>query len=116
MKKHTTNKQTLLPLAAAVGTSLALSLATIPIANADTANPFSVTKLKTGYNLASHDKEGSCGSNIKDKEGKCGEGKCGEGKCGGDMKDKAKEKVDDAKDKTGKMKERNCGEGKCGGE
>ena len=102
----------LTPIAAALGTAFALSVATSPVA-ADSANPFSQADLSSGYSVAWGDKpaEGKCG------EGKCGEGKkaageakcgakkseakCGEGKCGGD---KAKKAV-----------ESKCGEGKCGG-
>lgn len=69
------------PLAIALGTTLAASLASLPAANADD-NPFGMTKLSSGYMVAGN--EGKCG------EGKCGEGegkekegKCGEGKCGG---------------------------------
>jgi len=94
----------LTPIAAALGTAFALSVATSPVA-ADSANPFSQADLTSGYSVAWGDKpaEGKCG------EGKCGgdkakkatEAKCGEGKCGGD---KAKKAV-----------ESKCGEGKCGG-
>jgi len=98
----------LTPVAAALGTAFALSVATSPVA-ADSANPFGMADLVSGYSVAMGDKpaEGKCG------EGKCGEGKkaageakcgakkteskCGEGKCGGDKKKEAK-----------------CGEGKCG--
>ncbi len=79
------------PLAAAIGTTFAVSLAVSPVANA-ADNPFGMTQYENGYMVA----EGKCG------EGKCGdkkeaEGKCGEGKCG------------DKKEAEGK-----CGEGKCG--
>jgi uncharacterized low-complexity protein len=90
-------KTNLKPVAAALGTALAMSVAATPAA-AD-ANPFGMTDLNSGYQVAWGDKpEGKCG------EGKCGEdkkkteAKCGEGKCGGDKK------------KT----ESKCGEGKCG--
>ena len=87
------------PIAAALGTTFALSLSLSPIANA-ADNPFSVTELSQGgYMVAdAHGGEGKCG------EGKCGEdkaegeGKCGEGKCG-----------EDKAEGEGK-----CGEGKCG--
>ena len=89
-------KQQLKPIAAALGTTFAVTLAASPIVNA-ADNPFSVTTFESGYMVAG-DTEGKCG------EGKCGgdkeaEGKCGEGKCGGD------------KEAEGK-----CGEGKCGGD
>ena len=61
-------------------------------------NPFGMTQLEQGYQVAMSDKadEGKCG------EGKCGENKakeakCGEGKCG-----------------ASKTKEAKCGESKCG--
>ena len=89
-------KSSLKPVAAALGTTFAVTLAASPLANA-AENPFSITTLESGYMVAG-DHEGKCG------EGKCGgdkeaEGKCGEGKCGGD------------KEAEGK-----CGEGKCGGD
>jgi uncharacterized low-complexity protein len=89
MSKETTLK----PLAAALGTTFAVSLSLSPIANA-ADNPFSMTELsRGGYMVAdAHGGEGKCG------EGKCGEGKCGEGKCG-----------EDKEEGEGK-----CGEGKCG--
>jgi uncharacterized low-complexity protein len=80
-----------------------------------TGNPFGLTALASGYQLADAD--------IKQKDGKCGEAKCGadkvkmkEAKCGADkMKDGSC-----GADKT-KMKEAACGadkakEGKCGGD
>ena len=69
---------TLKPLAAALGTTFAVSLSLSPIANA-ADNPFSMTELSQGgYMVAdAHGGEGKCG------EGKCGEGKCGEDKEGG---------------------------------
>jgi uncharacterized low-complexity protein len=83
------------PIAAALGTTFAISLAASPIAGA-AGNPFSVTAFESGYMVAdSH--EGKCGGDKSDAEGKCGgdksdaEGKCGgdksdaEGKCGGAM-------------------------------
>ncbi len=92
------------PVLAAVGAGIALSLATIPMANAASSNHFSSEKLASGYNVASNH------SNMeKSKDGKCGSGKCGnkakEGKCGG-------AKCDHKKSKSGGGK---CGHGKCGG-
>jgi len=96
------------PIAAALGTAFALSIATSPVA-ADSANPFGMSDLVSGYSVAMGDKpaegkcgEGKCGADKKAAgEAKCGakkkEAKCGEGKCGGDKKKEAK-----------------CGEGKCG--
>ncbi len=104
-------KSVLNPFALAVGTTLAGSLVGMGTALAD-ANPFGLTPLTSGYQVAadttsqapsgaSKPAEGKCGGNKK-AEGKCGEGKCGgdkktEGKCGGDKKTEGK-----------------CGEGKCG--
>ena len=95
------------PIAAALGTTFAVTLAASPLVNA-TENPFSVTSFDTGYMVAG-DAEGKCG------EGKCGgdkeaegEGKCGEGKCGGD-------KEAEGEGKCGGDKEAE-GEGKCGGD
>ena len=91
-------KQNLKPIAAALGTTFAVTLAASPLANA-AENPFSVTAFESGYMVADGH-EGKCG------EGKCGgdkdeaEGKCGEGKCGGDKAEA----------------EGKCGEGKCGGD
>ena len=70
---------TLRPIAVALGTTFAVSLALSPIANAE-QNPFSLTELSGGYMVAdSHEGEGK-----KEAEGKCGEGKdtSAEGKCG----------------------------------
>ena len=89
------NVKTIRPIVAAIGAAIGgsfLAISVMPIASAG-ANPFAITELNSGYELASADKseaEGKCG------EGKCGgsnagsagksekaEGKCGEGKCGG---------------------------------
>ena len=106
-------KQSIKPMAAAVGVAFAASMALAPVAMAST-NPFQADQLSSGYNLASKRAEGKCGegkcggdrasdhdkgSEGKCGEGKCGEGKCGEGKCGGDKTEA----------------EGKCGEGKCGG-
>lgn len=94
------DKNRLKPIAAVLGTTFAVSLATSPLANA-AENPFNATELSNGgYMVAGKDGEGKCGegkcgegkAGDKEGEGKCGEGKCGEGK-GGDKE----------------------GEGKCGG-
>ncbi|HET9679252.1 MAG TPA: hypothetical protein VFP95_01680 [Gammaproteobacteria bacterium] len=97
-------KQSLKPLAIAVGAALAGS-ATMGLAQADT-NPFGMSALSSGYEMPAG--EGSCGA-AKGEEGKCGEekgaeGKCGEGKCG------------EHKGEEGKCGEGKCGEGKCGEE
>ena len=95
MKKSRVN-----PALGLIGAAVLGGSATIALAE---ANPFAVTELDSGYQLAQAEKdaEGKCG------EGKCGgektteaEGKCGEGKCGGEKKAEAEGK---------------CGEGKCGG-
>ena len=62
------NKVSLKPIAAALGTTFAVSLAISPMANAS-ENPFSMNELSSGYMLAGDAAEGKCG------EGKCGEGK-----------------------------------------
>ncbi|MCH8846456.1 MAG: hypothetical protein IIC11_06950 [Proteobacteria bacterium] len=81
----------LTPMAAALGTTFAVSLMASPITQA-AANPFTMTDHGTGYMVA----EGG----DKKAEGKCGEGKCGDKKGGG---------ASDEKKAEGK-----CGEGKCG--
>jgi len=96
------SEQKIKPLAAAVGTAFMVSVALSPVASA-ASNPFQLSELSSGYEVAGKDAEGKCG------EGKCGEakpkaeteGKCGEGKCG-----EAKPKAES---------EGKCGEGKCGG-
>jgi uncharacterized low-complexity protein len=107
------NKQQLLSVA--IGSAFA-AVTLMPVAHA--ANPFAADTLQNGYQVAQTDikkKDGKCGEGKcgaeKKKDGKCGEGKCGadkkkdgkcgEGKCGGDMK---------------KKKDGKCGEGKCGAE
>jgi uncharacterized low-complexity protein len=100
-------KARLTSIAAALGTTLAVSLSASPMANA-AGNPFSMNELSSGYMVA--EAEGTCGA-MEDTaskegdsaskgttadtsaEGKCGEGKCGEkrkaheGKCGSDKKE-----------------------------
>jgi uncharacterized low-complexity protein len=88
-------KNTMKPLAIALGAAFVTSLASIPVANA-TENPFAMSELSSGYMVAENQTEG--GDKAK-AEGKCGEGKCG----GAKAEDKAKA-------------EGKCGEGKCGGE
>ncbi len=106
------------PLALAIGTAFAASLAASNVANAapNSSNPFAMSDLNSGYmQLAGSHKEGKCG------EGKCGgdksskEGKCGEGKCGG-AKSSKEGKCGEGKCGGAKSsKEGKCGEGKCGG-
>ena len=128
------------PIAAAIGTTFAVSLALSPIARASD-NPFNMTELSSGYMVAGNDAEGKCGESKKEAEGKCGEskkeaegkcgenkdtsaeGKCGEGKCGENRKahegkcgeDMKGEKAGEGKCGEGKKEESKEGEGKCGG-
>jgi len=92
------NKKTLIPIAAALGTTFVVSLAASPVVLA-AENPFALNDLSRGYMVA---EEGSCGEK-KEAEGNCGEEKEGEGHCG--------EEKGDHEGKCGGMKE---GEGKCG--
>ena len=66
------------PIAAALGAAFAMSLAAAPV-SADTANPFGMSDLNSGYQQVAEGKcgEGKCGGDKAKKEGKCGEGKCG---------------------------------------
>lgn len=99
------------PIATALGAAFALSLAAAPV-SADTANPFGMSDLTSGYQQVAEGKcgEGKCGAKKKaKKEGKCGGDKKSEGKCGGDKKAEGKCGGDK------KKKEGKCGEGKCGG-
>ena len=103
-------KHTMKPLAAAVGAAFMASVITIPMASAS-ENPFQLTQLNGGYNLASK----------AEGEGKCGEGKCGEGKCGESKGKKAEGEGKCGEGKCGEGKaaakadgEGKCGEGKCG--
>ena len=72
--------KTLNPIAVALGTTFAVSLAASPVVNA-TPNLFNITDLGSGYMIAEEGKcgEGKCGDKKKE-EGKCGEGKCGDKK------------------------------------
>jgi len=113
-------QNTLRPIAAALGTTFAVSLALSPIASAE-QNPFSVTELSGGFMVADN-AEGHCGAGKdtsaegKCGEGKCGEkraaheGKCGEGKCGADKK-KAEGNCGEGKKEAAAAKE---AEGNCG--
>ena len=97
----------LTPIAAALGTTFAVTLSASPMVNA-AGNPFSMNELSSGYMVA--EDEGKCGAmeETAAKEGDSAskgtavdtsaEGKCGEGKCG------EKRKAHEGK----------CGEGKCG--
>ncbi len=83
MSKHSCTKK---PLALAIGSAFAATLAVAPAANA-AENPFGMTQLSSGYMQIAQ--EGKCGGMKSGSEGKCGgmksssEGKGGEGKCGG---------------------------------
>jgi uncharacterized low-complexity protein len=72
------------PLAAVIGASV---LASAMSATAQPGNPFQLTEMSQGYQIAAQEKaeegkcgEGKCGEKKADAEGKCGEGKCGEKK------------------------------------
>lgn len=88
----------------AIGATFLAAAAIAPVANA-ADNPFSLTQIKGGYQVAG--KEGSCGG--KKGESSCG-GKKGESHCGG--KKDGESHCGGKKDKKG---EASCGEGKCGG-
>ncbi len=87
----------------AIGSAFA-AVALVPAAYAAEGNPFALSKLDAGYQLAQAD--------TKQKDGKCGEAKCGADKKGSDKK------MDGAcgADKKGadKKKDGKCGEAKCG--
>jgi uncharacterized low-complexity protein len=78
----------------ALGSAIAVSLLSMPLANAS-ENPFAIQKANGTMQLAEAD---------KNMEGKCSDGKCGANK----MKEGACSAA------TGKAKEGKCGEGKCG--
>ncbi len=107
--KHKSTKPS---LSLALGMTLASSTAMMANANADT-NPFAMTELSAGYQVAM---EGKCGGNMQ-KDAATAEGKCGgnmkkdasEGKCGGNMKKNASE------GKCGGNMKKDASEGKCGG-
>jgi uncharacterized low-complexity protein len=103
-------KYQLKPIAAALGTTFAVTLAASPLVNA-AENPFSVTTFESGYMVAG-DHEGKCGGDKAEGEGKCGGDKAeGEGKCGGDKAEGEGKCGGDKEEAEGK-----CGEGKCGGD
>lgn len=89
---------------AALGGALAVSLISLPVAN---ANPFAMQSLDSGYQVAAEEK--------KDAEGKCGEGKCGAGKTADKKADgKCGEGKCGASKTSDKKADGKCGEGKCG--
>lgn len=91
--------------------ALTAAMGTAGIAYASSGNPFALSDLSQGYQVA------QAATTEKAQDGKCGEGKCGskksvkakDGKCGEGKCGATKAKADDAKVKDGK-----CGEGKCG--
>ena len=94
------SKKILTPIAAALGTTFVISLATSPVVQA-AGNPFVLNDLPSGYMVAA-------------EEGKCGEGKCGEGKAKGASKDEhAEGKCGEGK-AEGDSGAKTEGEGKCG--
>ncbi len=138
------SNKTIKPISLVLGAVFATALAASNIANASEAgaNPFAMTNLEGGYQVAkdgkcggnmsdSKDMKGKCGDSMKKKDGKYGEGKamkksegkCGEGKCGG----KKSMKKSEGKCGEGMKKDKakmggKCGadhkkmnEGKCGG-
>ena len=97
------------PLALAVGGTLVSGLTSTAIqADIPTdldANPFALTELSTGY-MQTAEADSETDSEMKMKDGNCGEGKCGgamkkgmeekttEGKCAGNKPMPKKEKTD----------------------
>lgn len=112
------NKKTLDTLKLTAGIAVVSGSLAAPVsAMTDGGNPFAMTELGSGYQVADMH-EGKCG------EGKCGEdknteGKCGEGKCGEDKNAEGKcgeGKCGEGKDAEGKCGEGKDAEGKCGGD
>lgn len=106
------NNKTKTPLALAIGTAFAASLATTNIANAapSNSNPFAMSDMSSGYMHVADTTEGKCGGAKPAQEGKCGAAKTkNEGKCGG-----AKEMEKSMEGKCGGAKP--VQEGKCGGQ
>lgn len=95
-------------------TAAVLAVSTAPLANADNSpNPFGMTELSQGYNLAAA--EGKCGeSKCGGNKNKTSEAKCGESKCGSNKDSKTAESKCGASKKA-KAAESKCGEAKCGG-
>jgi uncharacterized low-complexity protein len=102
-----TQKKSLKPVALALGTTFAASLAGTSVANA-ADNPFEASKLAGGYMVAA-------------AEGKCGEGKCGAGmmkKTAEDASAVTEEGVENAAEGSGAAMQEGmekATEGKCGG-
>lgn len=95
-------------LSIVLGAAFATTLAASNIANAAEAgaNPFAMSNIEGGYQVAA---EGKCGGNMaapKEMEGKCGDSmKTTEGKCGDSKKAEEGKKA---------KKDGKCGTGKCG--
>jgi uncharacterized low-complexity protein len=123
-RRETMSRNTL--IATALSSAFVAGLSTAPAALA-ADNPFTLSGLSSGYQVA----------DSHAMEGKCGGMKAGEGKCGMEMADTDKDgKVSKAeaskmhesmfakadankdgfidKDEMAKMKQGKCGEGKCG--
>jgi uncharacterized low-complexity protein len=117
-----TRNNNLKRLSLITGAALAMSVSAAPsFAASSDSNPFGMTELSQGFQLAGT--EGKCGASKcggnKSSEAKCGEGKakaseskCGEGKCGGSKAKSSEGKCGGSKAKSSESK---CGEGKCGG-
>jgi uncharacterized low-complexity protein len=100
--------KSLKPVATALGAAF-LASAVVPMASAETMNPFAAEDLRGGYDLANF------ADHEKGAEGKCGEGKCGEGKAEGEGKCGEGKAEGEGKCGEGKAEgEGKCGEGKCG--
>ncbi len=92
-------------LTLAIGAAFVTTAGLAPLAHAaDSASPFGLQKLDSGYQLAAKHMAAPAADKKKD-------GKCGEGKCGGDKP--AAEKMKDgncgATDNKAKMKDASCG-------
>ncbi|GMQ91529.1 MAG: hypothetical protein BMS9Abin11_0838 [Gammaproteobacteria bacterium] len=104
-------------IATAIGATFLAAAATAPVANA-AENPFSLTQIKGGYQVAGKKGEGNCGGKKSKKGesncgGKKGKGMKGESHCGG--KKDGESHCGGKKDKKSKKGEASCGEAKCGG-
>lgn len=110
MAKNTKSNQ----LAVAVGAALTMSLAAVPMTNAQADNPFGLTELASGYMLAASAAHGATDHESEEKDH---EGSCGEGRCGAEAADDEDADADADKDGEGSCGEGEgkCGEGRCGG-
>jgi uncharacterized low-complexity protein len=104
-------------LSMTAGTALTLCVLSSTAVAAD-INPFGITGLTQGYQIAMDDSkstEGKCGgAKAMPEEGKCGgsKAKTEEAKCGAN---KAKTEEGKCGASKAKAKEGKCGEAKCGG-